>query len=201
MLLFPTLERNSLGFVGISLATKNGFISRALLGGQNLEQKEKLWKELDKCSLWSTTQHICSLTLHLLPPGSPTPKRILSELTRLWSSLKEKFIPYVECFIRSFEGVLSSGITDKKDKWAIPCKLGSICRFYCFPISLSTGHLSRVALWKGHAMGGNFSWSSSEREGLPTVPSSLLWLVYLPQQNLMTLSITSRASWFSACHH
>lgn len=38
----PNSERNPSGFVGISLATKNGFISRALLGGQNLEQKEKL---------------------------------------------------------------------------------------------------------------------------------------------------------------
>lgn len=44
-------EKNPSGFVGISLATKNGFISRALLGGQNLEQREKLKGELDKCSL------------------------------------------------------------------------------------------------------------------------------------------------------
>lgn len=43
------------------------------------------------------------------------------------------------------------------------------------PISLSTGNLSRGALWKGLAMGGSFSCSSSEREGLPTVPSSLEW--------------------------
>lgn len=44
-------QRNPLGFVGISLATKDGFLSRALLGGQHLEQKGKLQGELDKCSL------------------------------------------------------------------------------------------------------------------------------------------------------
>lgn len=44
-------QRNPLGFVGISLATKDGFLSRALPGGQHMKQKEKLQEELDKYCL------------------------------------------------------------------------------------------------------------------------------------------------------
>lgn len=47
----------------------------------------------------------------------------------------------------------------------------------CFPVSLSTVTLCTGDLWRGHAMGGSFSCSSSEREGLPTVSISLLWLI------------------------
>lgn len=55
--------------------------------------------------------------------------------------------------------------------------LGDICRFFCFPTSLATGSLCRVELRRGQAMGGSFPCSSSEREGLPPVSTSLVWLI------------------------
>ena len=55
--------------------------------------------------------------------------------------------------------------------------LGDICRFFCFPTSLATGNLCRVDLPRGQGMGGSFPCSSSEREGLLTVSTSLVWLI------------------------
>lgn len=47
----PSSERAFQALWEFPWQTTNGFISRALLGGQHLEQKEKLQKELDRHSL------------------------------------------------------------------------------------------------------------------------------------------------------
>lgn len=51
VLLSPALREIHQAFVAISVATKYGFISRALLGGQHLEQKRKIAKSWTSHSL------------------------------------------------------------------------------------------------------------------------------------------------------
>lgn len=87
--------RGILGFVRISLATKNGFLSRALLGGQHLEQKGKITKRVGQVfSLKPCPTHL------LFGPESPSsPSSTLQRISRelryiLWSRLNEKLYLY-----------------------------------------------------------------------------------------------------------
>lgn len=103
-------RKSSLGSVGISLATKNGFLSRALLGGQHLENKT-IKKNKKKCRMsWTRVLFetlLNTFAARLCLSGSPpAPKRILSELT-------SKLYGYLEV-LRSFERVLLSGRGNRK---------------------------------------------------------------------------------------
>lgn len=80
----PSSQRNPSGSVGISLATKNGFISRTLLGGQHLVS---IWNKKENCKKsWTSilfevlfNTFAACLCISFRPP-TPHPMRILNEL-------------------------------------------------------------------------------------------------------------------------
>lgn len=65
----PSSERNPSGFVGMSLATKNGFISRALLGGQPLEQERNIVRKVGQ--VFSLKHYSTHLQLGFASTSSP----------------------------------------------------------------------------------------------------------------------------------
>lgn len=65
----PSSKRNPSGFVGMSLATKHGFISRALLGGQPLEHKRKIVRKVGQ--VFSFKHYSINLQLGFASTSSP----------------------------------------------------------------------------------------------------------------------------------